>query len=217
MSEKNYTPPEYNKRAFHCPHCGTYAQQKWVYVAPAHTWNGPKTLWTVEYSECLYEHCGKQCLWIDEKMLLPDVSGFPNPNNDMPESIQNIYNEASAVANKSLRAAAALLRLALHELCKYLGAKTKNLQTDIDFLMQEKGLPSKIVEAMDIVRIVGNDAAHPGEIEVGNKPEIVEALFRLINFIAEKMISEPKRMEEEISKVNQILPDSKKRRNFPKE
>jgi len=56
------------------------------------------------------------------------------------------------------------------------------------------------------LRITGNNAVHPGQINVEEKPELVLRLFGLINFIAEKMITELKEIEE----FYEELPDSTK-------
>ena len=59
---------------------------------------------------------------------------------------------------------------------------------------------------MDILRIIGNNAVHPGEINIEEDPEKVLKLFELLNFIAEKMITEPK----EISSFYDDLPEGSK-------
>jgi len=67
-------------------------------------------------------------------------------------------------------------------------------------------LNPNIQKSLDILRITGNNAVHPGEINVEEKPELVLKLFELINFIAEKMITEPK----EVGAFYEELPDSAK-------
>ena len=56
-------------------------------------------------------------------------------------------------------------------------------------------MPTSLQQAMDTVRIVGNDAVHPGEINVDDNKEIAYMMFKLINFIVEKMVVEPKVIE----------------------
>ena len=46
------------------------------------------------------------------------------------------------------------------------------------------------------MRVIGNEAVHPGQMEISDSPEIASTLFALVNFIAEKMISEPKAIEQ---------------------
>ncbi len=50
-------------------------------------------------------------------------------------------------------------------------------------------------KSLDALRITGNNAVHPGEINLSEEPERVLKLFELINFIADKMITEPKEIE----------------------
>ena len=69
----------------------------------------------------------------------------------------------------------------------------------------EEGLPSTLQKAMDTVRIVGDEAVHPGEINVDDNKELAIAMFRLMNIIIEKMIVEPK----EIDNLYNLMPDNK--------
>ncbi len=56
-------------------------------------------------------------------------------------------------------------------------------------------------QALDIVRVTGNSAVHPGQIDVDDA-EVVAHLFELINVIAEYTISMPQR----IGKIYSNLP-----------
>lgn len=57
----------------------------------------------------------------------------------------------------------------------------------------KKGLPDRVQQALDIVRVTGNNAVHPGQIDVDDA-EVVANLFKLINVIAEYTISMPQRI-----------------------
>ena len=46
------------------------------------------------------------------------------------------------------------------------------------------------------MRVIGNNAVHPGEIDINEKKENVIALFSLINMIVENQITQPKHVEE---------------------
>ena len=48
---------------------------------------------------------------------------------------------------------------------------------------------------LDIVRVIGNHSVHAGVIDLNDSPQTAEALFRLVNMIAEKMIAEPKAID----------------------
>jgi Domain of unknown function (DUF4145) len=124
---------------------------------------------------------------------------------DMPKNIIEDYKEAVAVFPHSPRASAALLRLVLQKLCIHLGQPGKNLSDDIRALVKA-GLSPKVQQAFDIVRIIGNNAVHPGEIDFNDNSETVETLFKLINFVVEEMITRPR----EISKIYDALPQTKR-------
>lgn len=76
-----------------------------------------------------------------------------------------------------------------------LGGKGEKINDDIAELVK-KGLPATVQQALDVVRVVGNNAVHPGQIDLDDSPEIAGSLFGLINFIVEKMIAEPKKIGE---------------------
>ncbi len=112
----------------------------------------------------------------------------------MPQDIRRDYDEAGSILNLSLRGAAALLRLAIQKLCKELGQPGENINADIAALVAN-GLHPMLQKALDTVRVVGNDAVHPGQIDLRDDRATAESLFRLVNMIVEKTISEPKHVE----------------------
>ena len=209
MSPVKFTSPKYELDAFNCPYCEAYSTHIWSYKTDFYdSMGGIEMLqkFSVKVSEC--KHCEEQCVWIDEKMVIPDSSQMPMPNEDLTEEIKNDYLEAASIMQKSPRATAALLRLVLQKLCKQLGGKGQNIQQDIDALL-EKGLPAGVLEAMDSVRIIGNEAVHPGHIDLRDDAETATLLFNLINFVAEKTLTDPKKLIE----FYNSLPKSKRRKN----
>ncbi|NPB08238.1 MAG: DUF4145 domain-containing protein, partial [Aquificae bacterium] len=119
---------------------------------------------------------------------------------DMPEDVKEDYEEARLVVEVSPRSAAALLRLALQKLMKHLGESGKNLNDDIANLVK-KGLPEKIQKTLDAVRVIGNNAVHPGELDLRDDKETALALFDLLNMIVEVMITQPKKVNEIYDKL----------------
>lgn len=124
----------------------------------------------------------------------------------MPESVKQLYDEAGLIYNKSPRAACALLRLAIDRLCNELGENDRDINKNIGSLVK-KGLPQSVQQALDVVRVVGNKAVHPGQIsfDVDDKGTAT-MLMRLLNIIVERMITEPN----EIDTLYQGLPESVK-------
>ena len=88
-----------------------------------------------------------------------------------------------------------MLRLALQKPCIHLGAKGRNINDDIGALVQ-KGQDKKIQQSLDIVRVVGNNAVNPGQLDIRDDRATAETLFRLLNLIVDKMTSEGRQVEE---------------------
>jgi hypothetical protein len=139
-------------------------------------------------------NCGKKIIWINKDYVYPDIIA-EEPNADMPDRVKQLYNEAGLIYNKSPRAACALLRLAIDRLCNELGETDRDINKNIGSLVK-KGLPQSVQQALDVVRVVGNKAVHPGMIsfDVDDK-NTATMLMRLINIITERMITEPKEIE----------------------
>ena len=86
------------------------------------------------------------------------------------------------------------MRLALQKLLMQIGKSGKNINNDIKELVAE-GLSPKIQQALDLLRVVGNNAVHPGQIDIEDNSNIALKLFHILNFIAEEMITKPKELE----------------------
>lgn len=134
----------------------------------------------MEVSSCSY--CESSSLWLAGKIICPPTHTAPPPNSDLPESVHEIYEEAASIANQSPRAACALLRLAIEMLLKHLG-ETGTINDGIKNLVK-KGLDKKVQQALDILRVTGNNAVHPVEIDFNDYTD-VQALFDLINIISD--------------------------------
>lgn len=144
-------------------------------------------------------HCGDKSIWKSKdgdsgEMLWPlGIANAPLPHDAMPDDVKSDYIEAREICGRSPRGAAALLRLAIQKLVIHLGRPGKNLNGDISELVKA-GLPVQIQQSLDIVRVTGNNAVHPGELRVEDDPEITNALFGLINLIVDNRIAEPERI-----------------------
>jgi Domain of unknown function (DUF4145) len=99
-----------------------------------------------------------------------------------------------------------LLRLAIQKLCAALGEKGNNINEDIASLV-DKGLNPLVRKALDAVRVIGNEAVHPGELDLKDDRDTAIKLFELVNIIAEQMISIPKHVDEVYAKI----PEEKKK------
>ena len=65
-----------------------------------------------------------------------------------------------------------------------------------------------IQKSLDIIRVTGNEAVHPGVIDFTDEDnDIAFSLFKIMNLIVEKMIVEPKEIEE----IYNQLPEDKRK------
>ncbi len=197
-----YVEPTFRKSAFNCPLCNAYAKQSW---SPIQFYLSNRWIGTSDLIIAMCSHCQKYSIWFNEKLIYPLQSTAPLSNPDLPDDIKADYEEARNIVTQSPRGAAALLRLSIQKLCKYLGEGGKDLNKDIGNLVK-KGLPIAVKEALDTVRLIGNEAVHPGQLDLKDDIKTANALFDLVNFIVEKMISEPKKIKE----LHDKLPETKK-------
>ena len=191
-----YIPPSLGADAFNCVNCHVYTKQHWYYMKGASRPDGFGTQKQDKRFMISYcEHCGFPTIWHGDSIVYPlNLSAEP-PNQDLPDDVAQDYDEARSILNLSPRGSAALLRLGIQKLCAHLGQPGKNINTDIKALVAN-GLPPKVQEALDSVRVIGNEAVHPGTIDLNDDRETASQLFKLVNFIAQKMITEPREIDE---------------------
>ena len=204
--------PTLNSKSFHCPHCGVLAHQQWSSSIRCHytgrlpngtDGNTAFQLNNTSVAKC--GHCREVSFWVNQKMVFPLTGNVEQANPDLPQDVLIDYNEAKNIVNISPRGAVALLRLSLQKLCVHLGEKGKNINDDIASLVK-RGLPVQLQQALDSVRVIGNHAVHPGQIDLSDKPETAFALFSFVNIICDYFITQPKK----IAEVFGNLPDKDK-------
>lgn len=217
---QNIIKPLYGEQSFNCPHCMALAHQIWFRV------NGDPEeelliYKNIEYSPSEYlgvngflvnnyvalsycVSCKKTAHWKSGKLVYPVTCTDPLPNEDMPEDVQRIYNEAREVSALSPRAATALLRLALEKLLPQVGATKSSIDKMIGELVG-KGLPKEVEKALDSLRVIGNEAVHPGTIDLEDNDGVAHALFKIMNMVVDRMITQQK----EIDEIYSLIPESK--------
>lgn len=201
--ETPFTPPKFNKTSFNCPHCKAFSSMSWddAYIG----YLGREAVNSLKSAHC--EHCGYYSLWIAGLMIYPGGIPVESPNQDLPNDIKEDYLEAANIVNRSSRGAAALLRLSIEKLVDFLDAQGKDLNAKIGYLVSDRALNPKIQKALDVVRVVGNNAVHPGQIDLKDNPDTAEKLFRLVNIIAKEMITEPSEVN---SIYEELIPEENK-------
>lgn len=198
-----YIAPTFRTGAFNCPTCNAYAHMNWSPLIRA---NGNLETF---FQEATCANCTETSIWkvtdyeyihghrSDKKaeLIYPDNSNAELPEKDMPEDVKKDYEEAAIIVSRSPRAAAALLRLGLQKLCVHLGEEGKHIDTDIRSLAGKKILSPQIIKVADTIRLTGNNAVHPGEMNEEDVDFVAGKMFALINFIIKKGISEPKELK----------------------
>lgn len=195
-----YTPSSYKAESFHCPHCGVFAHQDWYEVSLQED-IGIETVApeeTLTLSQC--DNCQRHAVWINEKMIYPVSSNTPLPLEDMPEEIKGDFFEAREIVGASPRSAAALLRLAMQKLIWYLGEGGEIIDEGIENL-KKKGLDVKFQRALDSVRMTGEGAVPPGQIDPQDDARVAFLLFELLNLIVDALITQPRKVDEILGRI----------------
>jgi hypothetical protein len=162
------------------------------------------SVYNLHLSSCY--NCKKIAVWVHDKLLFPTTKSPVLPNPDLPQEVLRDFEEAQEIANSSPRGAAALLRLCIQKLCKHLNGTGEDINYDIRELVR-KGLNPLIQKSLDIVRVIGNEAVHPGTLDLRDDTDTASRLFDLVNSITDQLISHPK----VVSELYEKLPESKRK------
>ncbi|NOY48408.1 MAG: DUF4145 domain-containing protein [Chlorobi bacterium] len=80
---------------------------------------------------------------------------------NIPDNVRETFEEAlDCYAAGAFVACAIMVRRTLEEVCSDRGAKGGNLKARLSDLQTKIVLPKELIEAMDELRLLGNDAAH---------------------------------------------------------
>lgn len=178
--------------AFECPYCGTFIGPRWEDLG----WIGRDANRSSrsEGTRCLA--CGGYLISLGGRVVYPSGLVGPAASIDMPELVRTEYDEARKVGAASPRAAAALLRLAIQKLVDQLKPGKEDLNLKIGLLVDEGPIRPKLANMLDVVRVTGNNAVHPGTMDLTDEPERVITLFKLVNAIVEQTITLDQIVEE---------------------
>lgn len=207
--ERQDVSPRADLDSFTCPHCGCHAtQERWTLyscVRPV-AGTGPRPVCELAQGRkgskartnrnlvtvSLCPECRGACLWVDDTLVHPVTDEVPAPHADLPEDVRVDYEEAAAIRQVSPRGAAALLRLCIEKLCAHAELPGGTLSARIGALAK-RGVPPTVQRALDLVRIAGNGAIHPGQSVTTDG---ISSLFGVVNYIAEMLIALPRRIDE---------------------
>ena len=149
--------------------------------------------------------CGNGSVWkqfnrkdnfhYDLRLVDPIVPDAPKAVKDMPEDVKADYEEARLITANSPRGAAALLRLSLQKLCRHFGEPGNHIDTDIRALAKKPEFGERLIRAADTLRITGNNAVHPGEMNNEDIDNVAKGLFDLVNLIVTAGITDPNKWD----------------------
>ena len=197
-----FIPPEYKKRSFNCPFCIALCGMEWDQLLL-------QDVTYSSYTAATCHSCNFRSIWTfssgEHRMVYPNVVQAEPAHPQMPDQIKEGYEEARQIASLSPRSAAALLRLCIEKLCLVLTEQDKGEINTMIATLVERGLSTKIQRALDTVRVIGNEAVHPGVLDLSDGDTFVIPLFRLINLIIEEQIALPG----EIDALFNMLPEAK--------
>jgi hypothetical protein len=208
----------FKKKLFQCPHCGISTRHEWYNLA-----KGKISKNGINYYEAFIPHyylslcskCKRYTIWLNDKIIYPELSFAPWPTQDMPRDIKDAYLEARRVVASSPKAASALLRMCLQNLMIHLGEKGKNVEHDLSNLIK-KGLPKRLHHALWTAGVIGARSTRPNEITPKDDVNTAIALFNLLNMIVEATIAQQKKVKRLYTARLKAKPARKKKRTRKK-
>lgn len=217
--------PLFKSDAYHCLSCEVFAPRYWTELRGANLPEkgmGGEILWADVCTHCAYE-----AYWLASNLpphaiaaglsqprLIHPKMRNKKPAADMPEEIRADYVEAGRIVGDSPRGACALLRLAVQKLMPHVGGTGKDLNGDIGSLVAD-GLSVQVQEALDSLRVIGNHAVHPGQLDLRDDVETATALFSLLEYVVDQLITQPRLRKELFAKLPASSHEAIARRDAP--
>ncbi len=144
-------------------------------------------------------------------VIYPKTTGRPPVPAEVPNEYSEDYKEACLVLADSPKASAALSRRCLqHILREEAGATARDLNVQIDFVLESGSLPSGVTSSLHALREIGNLAAHPtkytvtGEI-VPIEPGEAEWCLDVIEVLFHHYFVEPADLDKRKNALNEKL------------
>jgi hypothetical protein len=127
---------------------------------------------------------------------------------EVPITVRNDFEEASAVLSISDKASAALSRRCLQNMLNQRSFKGKDLNAQIDLVL--KSLPTEIGNNLDAIRQIGNFAAHPMKYQVTDEivdvePEEASWNLDVLEQLFDYFYVQPKLAEDKRKKLDEKL------------
>lgn len=148
-----------------CPHCGNIGTFETI-CNDLYCKNDEGKSITIGIKKCPNPNCGGHVFVIYDYGSRSVLDSYPITKldfnrDDIPTKIAETFEEAiTCHANKCYIASAIMVRKTLEQLCKDKGAEGRNLKERIQALIETITMPKELKEGMDVLRVLGNNAAH---------------------------------------------------------
>ena len=202
-----------------CRHCSVEFHDHWTHIQTLVEVGGYFSLGQTKCPACQKLHVAyirEQQFRIGGAFLYPRAVSREPVDPTVPQALATDYLEACNVLDISPKASAALSRRIMqHILHEYAGVKERNLDQEIQKVIDGKMVPSHIAESLDAVRTVGNFAAHPTkstssgeivEVEPGEAEWNLDTVVALFDFF----FVQPAKTAARRAALNQKLADAGK-------
>ncbi len=134
----------------------------------------------------------------------------------MPESIANVYSEATKVLNASPDAFVILIRRGLEAICYDRGAKGNNLYLRLSDLAQKGEIPPRLADYANALRLLGNMAAHSPKQNLNLQDAfLVNDFFKMVVEYVYVALDKLKRFRERLQLIGYTAINSNLSRTLP--
>ncbi len=143
-----------------CPHCG----HNGTFESIGHDTLNSNRIFGLRKcpNQKCFGHLFFVCNTLNKEVLITHPSDtIPFEKENIPEKVLNAFQEAViSHSNNCFVASAIMIRKTLEEICSDRGATGKNLYTRLEDLGTKIVIPKELIEGMNELRLLGNDAAH---------------------------------------------------------
>lgn len=157
-----------------CPSCRQRGTFDTLQKQDAQIVDGEKRPYAFGQRRCPDPVCHAHVFFVYDMTAHNIVAAYPAETIDfdssgLPSLVLQAFKEAVVChANNCYVAAAIMVRKTLEELCRDRGAAGKNLKDKISDLRSKVILPKELMDGLDDLRLLGNDAAHIESTEYEN-------------------------------------------------
>lgn len=191
-----------------CPHCGNRSPQR---VVLEHTYRDvwysedgtpspPDSTPDSEAIVCVCGTCDSLLVYDgisrEETQHWPELA-YPRDfalSKFVPGGVSTIYHEAAMVKRNAPNAFAILIRKALEAICDDRGAPAGTLAKRLKFLSDKGEIPPVLSKVTDVIRVVGNSAAHASLQKI--TPQMTWAIDDFFRAIVEYVYVAPSKLDE---------------------